>query len=190
MRYACLLFLVAASLWGQAIFDPMIRFPEQIRTYLALTQEQVMKIGQQNNAFARWSQERTQRMFQVQFEISEETAKSPLDPGALGVRYAEVEAIRREIAEREQTVLTENVAVLTAAQKVKLEALKEALKLVPTGSAAESVRLLPCQQPVAYLASVAILPVSVIRQPFPGYNPSSSCVPQTWINTPDFLPQP
>ncbi|MBL8240074.1 MAG: hypothetical protein JNM66_21820 [Bryobacterales bacterium] len=149
-------------------------FPDQLRAYLTLTADQVSKIDAQNNAFERWSAERSRRVIQVQMEIGIETARSPLDPAALGVRYAEVEAIRREIAEREKAVLAENVAVLTAAQVTKLKALEEAMKLVSTGNAAQSVRLLPCpENEFARLLLGSATPV--IRDPLAGLFPGAAC---------------
>jgi hypothetical protein len=174
MRYLLLILLAAASVWGQPVRLPFFSFPEQVRVYLALTPDQVAKIEAQNEAFARWSAERSQRMFAVQMEIAIETARSPLDPAALGVRYAEVEAIRREIAEREKQLLPANVAVLTPAQVTKLKALEEAMKLVSTGSAAQSVRLLPCQEnEFARLILGSVTPV--IRDPLAGLFPGTAC---------------
>jgi hypothetical protein len=86
----------------------------------------------------------------VQGEIGEETAKDPLNPGALGVRYAEVEAIRREIAERNKKLIADNLAVLTSAQALKLKALEEALKLVPTSNEAVAVKLIENACPASY----------------------------------------
>ena len=144
MRYLFVCLLVAGSLWGQAITPPILRrFFGEIRTYLALTDEQVAKMQRQNDDYSRWAALRQRRMSEVQLEIAVETAKSPLDPAALGVRYAEVEAIRREIAERSAALVPANVALLTEAQKVKLKALEEALKLATTGDQAKSLKLLP-----------------------------------------------
>lgn len=144
MRTFLLVFIAVVPLLGQDTILPIVRygFPERLRTYLALTEPQTAKISDQNSAFATWSQTRSERMWQVQSEIAEETAKDPLNPGALGVRYAEVEAIRREIADRSKKVMAENLAVLTPAQILKLKALEEALKLVPTGNEAKAVKLI------------------------------------------------
>lgn len=173
MRYVWIALCAAASVWGQVGLIPAFGFPEQLRTYLALTADQVAKIEAQNDAFARWSAERSQRMFAVQMEIAIETARSPLDPAALGVRYAEVEAIRREIAEREKELLPANVAVLTPAQVTKLKALEEAMKLVSTGTAAQTVRLLPCE--ASSYATFVLGSVVPALRPFPTYSPSTAC---------------
>lgn len=115
----------------------------QIREYLMLTEAQMSKIAQQNIEFNRFSQEKTRRMIQVQGEIGEETRREPLDPAALGIRYAELEALRREIADRNQKLIGSNMAVLTDVQKTKLKALEEAMKLVPVAQAAQASKILP-----------------------------------------------
>lgn len=150
MRYLFVCVLIGGSLFGQVGTIPVSRLAYgEIRTYLALTDEQVAKMQNQINDYARWSAQRQRRMNEVQVEIVAETAKNPLDPAALGVRYAEVEAIRREIAERGAALVPANVAVLTEAQKVKLKALEEALKLFSTGDQAKALKLLPddCSTP-------------------------------------------
>jgi hypothetical protein len=155
MRSLLLCVVAVASVWGQSILPPIFRFPDEIRTYLALTDAQAQKISAQNSEFTRWSSARSLRMYEVQSEIAVETGREPLDPAALGVRYAEVEAIRREIAERNTKLIAANVAALTPAQVVKLKALEEAMKLVATSSQAQSVKLLPdtCAMPTAFMRS-------------------------------------
>ena len=137
--------IVAASAWGQGpIIIGQRPFLAQIREYLALTEAQFNRIQQQNSDFSRWSSTQSQRMFEVQREISIETARQPLDPVALGLRYAEVETIRRVIAERSAKLVPENIAVLTDLQKMKLKALEEAMRLAETaGSEARGIRLVP-----------------------------------------------
>ena len=145
MRNLLLVLTMAASAWGQGTI-PIGRGPAlaQIREYLALTEAQFNRIQQQNNDFSRWSFTQSQRMFEVQREISVETARQPLDPVALGLRYAEVETIRRVIAERSAKLVPDNIAVLTDLQKMKLKALEEAMKLAETaGSEARGIRLVP-----------------------------------------------
>lgn len=187
MRILLLCVAAVVCVWGQAPVIPRIIFPfAGIREYLALTEAQVMKISQQNSEFATWSSARSQRMYEVQFEIGVETAREPLDPAALGVRYAEVEAIRREIAERNTKLIAANAAVLTPAQVVKLKALEEALKLVSTGSEAQGLKLLPdsCSTNIAGFL-LGTVPTNVVRDPFPGgYGPGGYCSPRIAIYDP------
>ncbi len=145
MRNLLLVLIVAASVWAQGpiVLRPF-PFLVQIREYLVLTEAQFDRIQQQNSDYFRWSLGQSQRMSEVQREISVETARQPLDPVALGLRYAEVETIRRVIAERGAKLIPDNIAVLTDLQKMKLKALEEAMRLAETaGSEARSIRLIP-----------------------------------------------
>ncbi|MFN0101093.1 MAG: periplasmic heavy metal sensor [Bryobacteraceae bacterium] len=142
MRYFFLLLLAAASVWAQGGVQLPGRFPAQIREYLGLTEAQQEKIQQQNEAFFRYTRARSQRIYAVQREITVETAREPLDPAALGVRVAEVESIRREIAERNARLIADNLLALSEAQKTKLKALEEALRLVAIANEAQATKLL------------------------------------------------
>jgi len=179
MRLLLLGLAAFASVWGQSTLPPIYRFPEAIRVYLALTDTQILKISEQNFEFARWSSGRSQRMYMVQAEIAQETAREPLDPAALGIRYAEVEAIRREIVERNKQLIVANVAVLTPAQVTKLKALEEAMKLASTGSEAQGMKLLPdgCSTTGNVIPASRVLPGPVIYDPSTFYNPPGYCFP-------------
>lgn len=82
------------------------------------------------------------RMRAVVAEIQAETKRDALDSFALGVRYAEVEALRRRISEDERSAIAATVALLTPAQKLKLDALTEAMRLRPIIEETRSARLL------------------------------------------------
>ena len=187
MRFFLLFLVTIVSVWGQPNFFPLFRFPEKLREFLALTEAQAIRISEQNSAFSRWSQPRSQRMFEVQSEIFAETAREPLDPAALGVRYAEVEAIRREIAERNTKLIAETVAVLTPAQAIKLKALEEALKLVSTGGEAQWVKLLTdaCSGVTGVFTGVI---GGVIRDTLPTFGFAPYCAPQLPFGIPVLLP--
>lgn len=188
MRLFLLGIVAAVSAFGQPGFGSF-PFPGQIREFLGLTETQAVKMSAQIGAFSEWSQQRSQRMYEVQFEIAGETARSPLDPGALGVRYAEVEAIRREIVERSKKLVAENVALLTPAQTIKLKALEDALKLVNTGCEARSIGLLADDPPTGSYASflLGVVPViQQIRSPNPFFG--SSCGPVAIMRSGDFTP--
>jgi hypothetical protein len=134
-----IVFLFAAAAWAQ---DRWFDVYPQLQQYLQLTNAQVTAISQANRRFTEWSLEKQIRIGTVQREIAEETAKSPLDPMALGIRYAEIEAICREVRERESDVQKSNINQLTDAQKTKLKTLEDAWKLLPTISEAQAARLL------------------------------------------------
>lgn len=115
---------------------------QQVRAYLALTDAQFTQLIQHLSDFTRFVSQRQQRMFQVQSEITDETAKIPLDPPALGIRYAEIETICRNVNDESAAVQTRNLALLTDAQKLKLKALEDAYKLLPAINDAQNAGLL------------------------------------------------
>lgn len=82
------------------------------------------------------------RLRDVLAEIREETAKPELDAMALGVRYAEVESIRRLISENQARLIAQRLSVLTPVQREKQAALAEALRLRPFVDAAVNASLL------------------------------------------------
>ena len=147
MNRVLLISLASAALYGQLPdVIPVIRTPSvppALRQYLELTQEQVTRIERLNNALRQFETQKARRAFQVQSELSEETARTSLDPMALGMRYVELEAIRREIdAERKRTV-DEVQAVLTPAQRTKISALQEVLRNVGLACDAVNHNLMP-----------------------------------------------
>jgi hypothetical protein len=81
-------------------------------------------------------------MYAVVLELEEETARRVLDPLALGLRYAEVEAIRRKVSEDWQRLNQANQAVLNETQRVKFSALQEAVRLRATVEEARSAEIL------------------------------------------------
>ena len=79
---------------------------------------------------------------QLQTEIAAEVSKDTLDPIALGVQYAEIETICRELKNQAVMYQTKNTDILTDPQKAKLQVLQEALKLLPVISDAQSGNLI------------------------------------------------
>lgn len=114
---------------GPIVTNPFLAFPAALKDYLGLTSQQVQSIGNANTDYTRYQAPKLTRMVQVQLEIAQETAKSPLEPIALGLRYAEIEVIRRELAEEMEKTRQTLAGFLTEPQKVKLKALEDALKL-------------------------------------------------------------
>jgi len=136
---------------------------QQVKAYLELTDAQVTQIVLNLNDYGRLVAQRQQRMFQVQSEIQEETAKSPLDPAALGIRYAEIEAICRNVRDEGIAAQNRNLAVLTDAQKAKLKVLEDASKLFPIINEAQNAGLLT--PPGSYSASLGYPRVSFLLSP-------------------------
>jgi hypothetical protein len=119
----------------------------EVRKYLELSDGQFDAILDQNDRYNEFAAEKVRRVIQVQSEIAEETAREPLDPGALGIRYAEVEAICRELKAEADRGRERSLAALSEPQRMKLKALEEAIKLYPIVAEAEFGNLLPLPFP-------------------------------------------
>ncbi|MBN8731519.1 MAG: hypothetical protein J0L64_13325 [Acidobacteria bacterium] len=142
MRTSIIPFLfLTTTLWAQT--PPPCRL-SPLDTYLdfACNSPKAEAIRRNNNEHERWRAQKERRIYQVRSEIADETNRSPLDPTALGLRYAEVESICREIDERETQLVQANRNALAEPQKVKLAALEEAMRLVPIANAAIGQRLI------------------------------------------------
>ena len=145
MRGLALFFALSALGWGQTLsglFGPQF---ERIVPYLGLTKGQLDQILQRGDDFLVWELGRQERVYDLQTEIAVEKARSPLDPMALGVRYVEMETIRREIAARRAELVPGNVALLTEEQRGKLGPLEAAMRLRPTWTQLEPLGLVAGQ---------------------------------------------
>jgi hypothetical protein len=127
---------------------PIQLFPPEIRAFLSLTDAQVQAISRANSEYAEYSAQKYVRMAQVQREIDEEIRKDVLDPGAIGIRYAELEAIRRDLDDQLQRTREKIAAQLTDPQKARLKTLDDARKLQPVIRDAECTNLLAPLPPV------------------------------------------
>jgi hypothetical protein len=105
------------------------RFGSLTRQFLELTESQNRQLREIIEPYYAWIQVQQDRSGQVELEIQEEAVKTPLDAMALGVRFAELEAIRRESVERLAEVVRRRQAVLTPAQWIRVAALEEAYRL-------------------------------------------------------------
>ena len=184
-----LLALSAVSLWGQ---PGRLCRPTQLDDYLGLNcnSPQWAAIERNNEAHRDWRDQKERRVYQVRGEISEETRRSPLDPLALGLRYAEVEAICREIDDREKQLVAVNRNALTEAQRTKLAALEAAMQLVQTGNQA-ILRFLIDGTPVGIAQGIL---TSVLPGPGSARQRAGACleIPSGVIRVPPpiFTPQP
>ena len=110
--------------------------PQDLRRYLELTDVQVNGVQRLNAQLASYRTAKARRQFQVQVELADEMAKDPLDPTAIGLRHVELESIRREI-EAEQRKTVEGIqALLTPAQRTRLEGLAQVLRQYSTACSA------------------------------------------------------
>jgi hypothetical protein len=137
----CLLcILVALPLSAQT--QPPRQLLPQVRDFLQLTNSQVLGIALNNDEYNRNIQDRLQRVRQVQTEIAVETAKDPVDPAQLGVRYTEIELICRELRDLANNLQKQNLALLTDEQRTRLKALDDVYKLLPVLIEAQMSNLL------------------------------------------------
>jgi predicted DNA-binding protein (UPF0251 family) len=160
MKIAILSLVAAAAALGQSP-RPIALFPPELKAYLGLTDAQTEAISRANSDYVEYGAQKSARMIQVQQEIAAETAKEVLDPGALGVRYAELEAIRRDLADQLQRTREKATAQLTEAQKTKLRTLDEARKLQGVIREAECTNLLA---PLPALITGVISPVPPVAR--------------------------
>ncbi len=130
---------------GTPIVPGPWRFPAALRLYLELTDAQIDSITFLNTEYQRLVQTKQRRMSQVQQELTEELAKDPLDPMAIGLRYAELEATRRQLDAELGRTRTKIRAVLKEPQAAKLKVLEDITKLLPIYSEAVQVNLLEAQ---------------------------------------------
>lgn len=129
--------------WAQTVPNPWFYQPlGQVQQYLQLTDAQLQTILANNGEYNQLATTKQTRISQLQTEIATETAKEALDPMALGVRYAEIETICRELKDQAGTYQQKNAAVLTDPQKAKLQLLQDAMKLAPIISDAQSGNLI------------------------------------------------
>jgi len=150
MTIRCLpLFLLTASLGAQIpgplppgfVGPPVAAFPAAIRLFLDLSDSQVQTIQQQNADLGRFAAGKSLRASQVQQEIAQETARPGLDPLALGLRYTELEVIRRELQDEFRRTRDRIRRALTEPQRAKLRSLEDIFKLLPIYSEAANVNL-------------------------------------------------
>jgi hypothetical protein len=125
----------------------------QLGPYLSLTDAQILQLSKNINEYNQLFRQRQTRISQVESEIRSETAKSPLDPAALGVRYVEIEAICRNVQAELAALVKRNVALLTEVQVTKLKALDDASKLLPIVIESQTAGVLGPPNPVNYTAS-------------------------------------
>ncbi|MDQ2899302.1 MAG: hypothetical protein M3Y07_05805 [Acidobacteriota bacterium] len=101
-----LLCLFSATLLGQTT----------LRQFLSLSDQQATTIVSLNTEFQHYNSGKQQRINTVNSELADLYAQPPADPTTLGMRYVELEAIRRDVADHATTLRSQVDAVLTPAQ--------------------------------------------------------------------------
>ncbi len=121
-------------------------FPQELKDFLTLTDSQADAVGKAVAAYDGLANEKSQRVYQVQTEVAAELRKEPLDPMAIGLYYAEMEAIARGMRSELSTLRGKVTALLTEPQKTKLKSLEDAMKLSVTISQAQCLGFLTPEQ--------------------------------------------
>ena len=139
--------------------------PQDLRRYLELTDAQASGIQRRNAQFDAFRIGKANRQIQVRQELAEEMAREPLDPTAIGLRHVELESIRREI-EAEQTKTIEAIqALLTPAQRARLDGLAQVLRQQRTACSAVTFNLLPAPPPEIIGFADLLLPANPVCPP-------------------------
>ena len=138
---AFLLVCLALPVSSQIVPIPHFSRLPQVREFLDLTEEQVDAISQNNGSYNRWAEAKQRRIWQVQREIFDWTGAEPLDASQLGIRYAEIEMICRQMLAEGNRYRQLNLDSLSDAQRAKLEVLEEVLRLFSTASEARDANL-------------------------------------------------
>ena len=161
------LFLFAAAAFAQRpVPNPIV--PPELRRFLELTDAQVQAITRANGQYLEYAADKSLRMAQVQREIFQETEREVLDQGALGIRYAEMEAIRRDLEDRQKRLREQIGALLTDPQKAKVKVLSDARALQPLITGAE------CANILAPLADARLIIPVLSTEPLPAFpNPGN-----------------
>jgi hypothetical protein len=189
-------FLVVVGLSQAQVVSPVPTpllplFPPELKQYLTLSDGQVQQLNGLNAGYTRLTLQKSARTAQVYREIAEETTKPTLDPMALGLRYVELEAIRRELADARKKLQDQSLAVLSDAQKTKLKTLDDARKLQPLISQAECENLLEPAAVQGYAGFLIGVPSGAVASTGSGVLPgnSFSCGSYGFL-TPEPVPQP
>lgn len=131
MKYVVLVLLSVGAAAAQLLPGRVVQFqlPAALVQHLELTAEQTATVNRVNTGLLTYEQGKQQRMITVQVELARETVRETVDAMALGLRYLELESIRREMAAERSKAAAAITAVFTPAQRAKLQSLNEALRL-------------------------------------------------------------
>ncbi|MBL8179360.1 MAG: hypothetical protein JNK48_32075 [Bryobacterales bacterium] len=181
-----ILLLIAASTYAQSILPgPQVNPPLlELKQFLELSDTQYAQIFQNITQHQRTLLSYQQRIAELQRDIAIETAREQPSASELGTRYVEVEINCRLMNEEGGKLRDRNQALLTAAQKTKLQVLLDAIKLFPIISQAQTAALItPVSFPIGFIGAVtptgsagaflfpapsyAGCPTAITRTPFP-----------------------
>ncbi|MDQ6665239.1 MAG: hypothetical protein M3Z23_12695 [Acidobacteriota bacterium] len=114
-----LLYVFSTALMGQTT----------LRQYLSLSDQQASAIVSLNIEFQRYDSGKQQRVNTVNSELADLYSQPPADVTVLGLRYVELESIRRDIAAHATTLRSQVDAVLTPTQLPLLQTLRNDAQL-------------------------------------------------------------
>ncbi len=134
-------FLIAPALPG--IQD----VPAELAVYLGMTGVQLEQLRAALREQEQFVAAREGRMAEVRRELEGEFAADAPSAMELGLRYWELEAQRRQMAEREEETRRVVSGILTAVQRGRLGALEQARELAGAAGAAAALQLLPVSGP-------------------------------------------
>lgn len=137
-----LFLLVIAAAYAQTAPAPGVPPLTRIRDYLSLTDAQVESLIANLRQESALRAERARRVTQLQQALQEEAARQRADPGTLGSLAVERETVCRSDRQQQTAVTERAVALLTAAQRTRLQTLDEARKLDLVMVEAQSLALL------------------------------------------------
>lgn len=115
--------------------------PTSIEEYLGLTPAQTAEFVRNLDEYYARSVAMTERGNTVRDEIAAEILRVPIDPMAIGLRYAELETSRREFIQRGREIIAQHQSRLTPSQLSRLQTIIEVRKLTPVAQDAECLYL-------------------------------------------------
>ena len=144
------LYLIAAPLRPQGMPQPPSDgFPSELRNYFGLSDDQVRQIAGINETFQSAVPLQEAAIQQLNQQIMAETQKSVLDPVTLGTLYVALEQARRDEQAARDQAIGSVTRLLTPPQRIRLQALQDALNLQPLIDVAgkENFLLIPVPAP-------------------------------------------
>ena len=144
-----------------------VRLPDfpQLAKYLELKPDQVLALGRARIDWLVYLSTKTLRVADVEEEIRQLTEAASVDASALGVRYAELEAICREARDTDAKAQATLRKSLTETQRARLAALEQAYALLPVIAEADTALLINAPLPGLQMAAVAA------KSAYPGCRP-------------------
>ena len=124
-----LVFLIALVLGAQSGSTPG---PTPAQEYLGLTREQIAFFYRNLDEHSVYAGRLINRLQTIALELDAEFLRERLDPMAFGVRYAEIETIKREYGERSRAIVAQHRARLSPGQLERLRNIAEASRLDET----------------------------------------------------------